>query len=352
MRRVILLTLFALQVGLSETYWVRFGWEIFTSAGDGRSLALGNTLTAIGGGAIAPLFNPAHDPVQLSRGLTYAHQSRFAGLINSDLGAFSLSNSLKWPIGIILLHEGISNIPNTRDILLDFGEDGQPGTGDAGEGDGILNDGERLDETKISFFKHRQVAMMTTRNWTFGKMKIGLGLKGLHHSLGENLGTGIGLDLGFLYNSWNGGMIGVRFSDVTSSWIVWDSGSIEASAPQAVIGMSQTFAFTKLPISVGIFTDALVDPSGKTPNDDFQLMDKVGVDFRWGIETVIKEKVAVRFGRNRAKAYTTGLGLNWDQFGIDYAFQTAPAGSTLGTSHYISFSVHPEWIFNRVKSIL
>ena len=133
-RRTIFYFVLFFQLANAETYWVRYGWEIFANAGDGRSLALGNTLTASGGGAIGPLFNPALDPGISEFGLTYAHQSRFAGLINSDLGAFSLSNSLRWPIGIIVLHEGISNIADTRNILLDFGEDGQPGTGDAGEG--------------------------------------------------------------------------------------------------------------------------------------------------------------------------------------------------------------------------
>ena len=351
-RRTIFYFVLFFQLANAETYWVRYGWEIFANAGDGRSLALGNTLTASGGGAIGPLFNPALDPGISEFGLTYAHQSRFAGLINSDLGAFSLSNSLRWPIGIIVLHEGISNIADTRNILLDFGEDGQPGTGDAGEGDGILNDGERLDESNAVSFNHRQLAVMATKNWTAGKMKFGLGIKGLHHSLGQNLCTGIGLDLGLLYDIWNGGSVGIKIPDVTSSWIVWDNGSIEASAPQAVIGFGQWISSKRFPVRVGIFTDALIDPSGKTPDDDFQLFDKVGADVRWGIETILKEKVSVRLGRNRAKAYTAGLGLTWNQFGFDYAFQTAPAGSALGTSHFISFSVNPEWIMERIKTIL
>ena len=87
-RRTIFYFVLFFQLANAETYWVRYGWEIFANAGDGRSLALGNTLTASGGGAIGPLFNPALDPGISEFGLTYAHQSRFAGLINSDLGAF------------------------------------------------------------------------------------------------------------------------------------------------------------------------------------------------------------------------------------------------------------------------
>lgn len=351
-RRTIFYFVLFFQLANAETYWVRYGWEIFANAGDGRSLALGNTLTASGGGAIGPLFNPALDPGISEFGLTYAHQSRFAGLINSDLGAFSLSNSLRWPIGIIVLHEGISNIADTRNILLDFGEDGQPGTGDAGEGDGILNDGERLDESNAVSFNHRQLAVMATKNWTAGKMKFGLGIKGLHHSLGQNLGTGFGLDVGFLYRLWNGSALGINLSDVSSSWIVWDNGSIEASAPQAAVGFYQQITSERIPVSVGLAADLLIDPSGKTPDDDFQILDKAGADIRWGLETTVKEKVSVRLGRNRSKAYTAGLGLRWTFAAIDYAFQTAPAGSALGTSHFISFSVNPEWIMERIKTIL
>lgn len=328
---------------------MRYGWELFLNAGDGRSLALGNTLTAGGGGSIGTLFNPAHLDTINPYGLTYAHQSRFANLINSDLIAFSVGGGFRSPLGVVILYEGISNIPDTREILLDFGEDGLPGTNDTGEGNGILDEGERLDENKLKLFSHRQIGALITKQWTFGRFKTGLGLKGLHHSLGESLGTGIGLDLGVVVNPWRGSSLGMRISDVTTSWIVWDNGSIERSAPQIVLGVAQSINFAIFPISVQAMSDILIDPSGKTPDDDIQLLDKFGADWRWGVEMVYREKVSVRLGRNRVKAYTAGVGTAWENLSIEYAFQTAPAGSGLGTSHYVSFSLNPLWLGNRIK---
>ena len=60
-------------------------------------------------------------------------------MVNSDLIGFSLSNFNR-PINIILLYEGIDQIPDTRNLLLDFGLDGIPGTGDIGENNGQLDE--------------------------------------------------------------------------------------------------------------------------------------------------------------------------------------------------------------------
>ena len=47
------------------------------------------------------------------------------------------------------MRESIGDIPDTRNALLDYGLDGMPNTGDIGENNGILDDGERLDQKKL-----------------------------------------------------------------------------------------------------------------------------------------------------------------------------------------------------------
>ena len=54
-------------------------------------------------------------------------------------------------INLNLILEGVSNIPDTRSALLDWGYDGQYGTNDLGESNGIIDEGERLDHNKITF---------------------------------------------------------------------------------------------------------------------------------------------------------------------------------------------------------
>ena len=138
----------------AESIWVNYGWEIFDNAGDGRALSLGNSLIADGSSPISVLWNPAHQDAQRILPFSYGHQSRFAGLVSSDVLVFSYNKKIKTPLSIVILREAVSNIPDTRDLLLDWGEDGMPGTMDFGEANGGLDEGERLDFEKIKYFNH------------------------------------------------------------------------------------------------------------------------------------------------------------------------------------------------------
>jgi len=103
-----------------RSYWVNYGWQIFQNAGDARSLSLGNAQVAGGEGSVAPLWNPANQPKSLIYPFTYAHQSRFAGTVNSDLVAFPLGMNTTLPITLVLLYEGVNDIPDSRQALIDL----------------------------------------------------------------------------------------------------------------------------------------------------------------------------------------------------------------------------------------
>ena len=60
-------------------------------------------------------------------------------------------NDSSW-VSVIMLYENVNGIPDTRGALLDWGLDGIFGTFDVGEGNGSLDEGERLDVDKIRFF--------------------------------------------------------------------------------------------------------------------------------------------------------------------------------------------------------
>ena len=58
-KKRLFLLLFFLSQSTSESYWVRYGWQVFNSAGDARILSLGGAAVTDYGTAISPLFNPA-----------------------------------------------------------------------------------------------------------------------------------------------------------------------------------------------------------------------------------------------------------------------------------------------------
>ena len=133
-------------------YWVNYGWELFEHVIDARAASMGNATTAYYfKSPTSSLRNPIFSTISLKE-INLTHQSRFAGIVNSDLVSFQLdrnSHSLQFNF----LYEGIGQIPDTRFMLLDWGNDGQFGTNDFGEGNGVLDEGERLDIEKIKYLK-------------------------------------------------------------------------------------------------------------------------------------------------------------------------------------------------------
>ena len=62
-------------------------------------------------------------------------------------------------------------------MLLDWGLDGQFGTNDIGEGNGRLDEGERLDQNKLSFSNQSQIGIHNSFKKTMLNQEIGIAFK-------------------------------------------------------------------------------------------------------------------------------------------------------------------------------
>ena len=338
-----------LSFASSQTYWVKYGWQAFNSAGDARILSLGGAAVTDYGTSISPLFNPAASSRVGNHNINYTHQSRLAGMINSDLIGFPIRNFSR-PLNLIILHEGIDDIPDTRHILMDFGLDGIPGSGDIGEGNGILDEGERLDESKLKYFSQRQLGLHLSTAWTTKNYEIGLALKMLHHALGEFSGTGIGLDLGILMTPWENGRLGFTIRDVTTSWQVWDNGTVERFKPTIISGIAQTYRLSQWPLSITAMGNMIINLNGRSLDDDLNFGDNGG-QLLFGLNVVYNHKIVIRLGRNRVGSMTAGMGLSWENMSLDYAFLNAPTGSGLGSTHLVSISVNSDWVRKQIENL-
>jgi hypothetical protein len=347
--RMTLLLFLMLSSGFSQSYWVKYGWQAFNSAGDARILALGGAAVTDFGTSVSPLFNPAASGKVGIHNLNYTHQSRLAGMINSDLLGFPIQNFSR-PLNLIIIHEGIDQIPDTRNILLDFGLDGVPGTGDIGEGNGTLDEGERLDEDKLAYFSQRQLGLHLSTSWTKDTFEVGMAVKTLFHSIGEHSASGIGLDFGVLAVPWKNGRLGLTIRDITTSWQVWENGTVERFKPTAIAGLSQKYRFENMPLTVSGMVNVYLDGNGKSLDDDIHLGDN-GANYLLGFNGVYDNKIALRLGRNAIGSTTGGIGLSWDNLSLDYAFLNEPSGSGLGASHMVSLAVNSNWIRQYVEKL-
>ncbi len=334
-----------------EITWVKYGWQAFRNSGDATSLALGGALTAYSNSAASFLHNPAHIQVSQNRPFVYAHQNRFSGVVNSDLFSMKFKQNTPHPIGLTILHEGVSNIFDTRSSLLDWGEDGIPGTGDNGEGNGILDEGERLDSNKLKQFSQNQWAFNFNTGWTVGSMQLGLSAKGLVHFLGEHTGSGLGFDVGMTTDMFPKTKIGVTVYDIMTSWVIWDNGTKEITSPSVALGVTREVAFSSFPVGIAMMGDILIYSEGITPDDDVQI-GNIGGILRVGTEIKINNQIAIRIGRNGKGNASAGLGIQWDQIEINYAYQISTMDSGLGDNHYVSFSINPKWLWKTIADNL
>ena len=343
----LLISLLLITNILAETDWRKYGWQIYENAGDARSVALGNTGIAFNN-VVSLLQNPASKISDNYRNFTYGHQSRFAGIIQSDLIIFPYNLKSGKPFNVLLLHESVSKIPNTQNLLLDWGLDGVPNTGDIGENNGYLDEGERLNSDDISYFNQHQIGIQLSTQFIFNEFLFGVAVKSLFHTLGDHFGSGIGLDIGMNKSLWNNSNIGVSIHNVIPGLVVWDSGYTELTKPSIFIGISQTLNLSKIPIDLAFVSDLNLNVSDRSLSDDYHI-GSIGGNWRVGAEISYNKMVNVRLGRNLYGFYSTGLGVSWTNLELNYAYQLNSKSVDLGTNHVISFTLNPKWIINKLK---
>jgi len=339
-----IIVLFALQSGLqSKSYWIKYGWSVFEEAGDARSIALGNALSAAPGEIGGSFINPSSAYNEGPLRINYAHHSRFAGMISADYLSFPYRSIVGLPVIFHLVNEKIQDIPDTRNMLLDWGVDGEPGTNDQGEGNGILDEGERLDAEKLKTFDQSQWGILLSTSIIYRDVRIGIAAKGLFHSIGENYANGLGFIVGAQKSFWKGNTFGVVIQDFTTSWLVWNNGTIERTRPRLLAGVSQSIQFKRLPVKMILLGDIIFRPMERSLSDDFY-WNNTGSNFRLGLELIYSNKINIQLGRNQVGLISTGLGVRWKSFGFQYAFQ-ANSNLSLGQGHFISLLVDPDQVW-------
>ncbi len=332
---------------LAESDWKKYGWQLYQNAGDARSIAMGGASIA-DNHSISALWNPAISGIESNKNLIYGHQSRFAGIIQSDLISFPFKTKNNRNFNVLFLHESVSKIPNTENLLLDWGNDGVPNTGDFGENNGYLDEGERLDNDNISYFNQHQIGIQLSTQLLYKGFDLGVSIKSLFHTLNDHFGSGIGLDVGIRRSIGDNTNIGLSIQNLIPAMVVWDSGNIELSKPKILIGMSQHLNMTKVPIHIYILSDVIFDIQVRALGDDFQIGSTSG-NFRIGTEISYRNRINFRLGRSQYGFYSTGLGLSWTNFELNYGYQLNSKAIDLGTNHVLSFRINPNLVIEKLK---
>lgn len=310
----------------AESIWVQYGNQLFQESGDARSVALSGSEVASATGPLSVLWNPSRLAAPQENVIAYAHQERFSKAVAYDIIGFNLKESFKSKLAFVLIREAVEGIPDTRDALL--------------YGYGSLDDpNERIVSSRVVYFNQVQWAGVLGMARPLGDWKVGGSAKVLVHRLGEYSGYGIGFDMGAFRDFSPRITVGIAVRDATTSWVIWDSGTVERNAPQVHAGAKSVVPVETWNLSISFLGAAIVNLAGRTLQDSFQVLG-AGTHFRWGMDIQYKDNFHLRGGLNPLSDYSLGLGLGFPFGEIDYAY----APHTLGTSHYVSLNLRVSFL--------
>ncbi|HDP99671.1 MAG TPA: hypothetical protein ENN22_10890, partial [bacterium] len=215
----------------------KYAGEFLATGVGARALGMGGAFVAVSGDVTGGYWNPAGLTRVDYPQLIAMHSQRFAGLVNYNYGAVAVPVGKVSSLALSVIRLGVDDIPNTTDALLDYGRDGIPNTGDEGEGDGILDENERIDPNRVVYFNSAEYGILlsyaTKRN---ANLSWGANVKLLKKGIGKNSAWGMGFDLAALWQPSQRWQLGFNLQDVTTTLLVWDTGRQEAIIPTIKLG--------------------------------------------------------------------------------------------------------------------
>ena len=195
-----------------------------------------------------------------------------------------------------MIRLGVDDIPNTQEALLDYGLDGEPGTGDAGEGNGIIDPNERLDPNKVFYFNSAEYAFL----FSYGtkrsdKFYYGGNVKILKKGIGDNTSWGMGFDVAMLWRPYPKLNVGANLQDITTTLLVWDTGRQEAITPTSKIGVAYFWESSKIAGQIIPAFDMDIRFENRRYSAQYNLA-SVSFDFHFGAEYRLKNLLAFLLG--------------------------------------------------------
>jgi hypothetical protein len=117
------------------------------------------------------------------------HDERFGNLVNYDYGSVAIPWGTNISLGLSVIRLGVDDVPNTKNALIDLNNNG------------FLDEGERLDYSKITLFNAADWAFIATYSKKQSdKFSYGINLKVISRSLDDGSAWGIGFDVGAIYS--------------------------------------------------------------------------------------------------------------------------------------------------------
>jgi len=315
--------LLSAAAAIAGTGVAKYAGEFISLGVGARALSMGGAYVALANDVTAGYWNPAGLSHMNYPQVTLMHAEQFGSLINYDYGAAAMPFGSDASIGFSVIRLGVDDISNTNGALIDL------------NGNGLLDEGERLDNSKITYFNAADWAFYFTYSKKYSDdFSYGASVKFIRRELGDNSATGLGFDVGLWYMPFENVVLGANLQDITTTFLAWDTGTNELISPTMKVGSAY-------------FIDAF---GGRlAPAIDFDIrfenrryastahLGRVSLDLHSGLEFQFKNIVAFRMGYNDVKQWSMGAGVRLPKLNIDYSFARFSGGEArLDDTHRIS----------------
>jgi len=327
MKKVYVLILSALFCSpvFSQVVIGKYAGEFMAIGVGGRPLGMGGAYTALANDVTAGYYNPA-GLIRLNYPqISLMHDERFGNLVNYDFAAVAIPYGHDMSFGLSVMRLGVDGIPDTRKALYDA------------NGDGVLDiKDDKLDYSKISEFSNQDWAFYLTfaKRYT-DRLSFGANVKFITRKLAESNATGVGFDLGAVYQPMDNLFLGANIQDITTTVVAWSTGRTELVTPTLKVGAAYQIELLGGKISPALDFDIRFE--NRRYASQFNA-GPVSFDPHVGFEYNFRDLFAVRAGYNDVKQFTVGAGVKLPKLNIDYSFARFNMSETdrLPDTHRIS----------------
>jgi hypothetical protein len=327
--RFILIVCFFLalcQATSAQTVIGKYAGEFLALGVGGRQLGMGGAAVALTNDVTSGYWNPAGLAAINYPQLTFMHAENFGGIVGYDYAAVAIPFQADKSFGISIVRLGVADVPDTRAVWDNSRND-------------FTEDAKHLGvDMLISRFNAADYAVMfsyaaaSTKNFSYG-----INAKVIYRNIGTFASAkGIGFDVGIIYQTSQGILLGASIQDVTTTLVSWTTGRNELIAPTAKLGGGYFFDVFNGRIVLGADTDLRFE--GRKSTADFNI-GNMSFNFRGGAEYSYKDAVALRVGMDDIGRLTLGAGVKVSKLNIDYAFAKFDGADQIGNAHRVSLQI-------------
>ena len=299
----------------------KYAGEFLNVGAGARALGMGGAFVAVADDGTTAYWSPGGLSSLQSREVAFMHSQQFDNLVKTNFISYVHPTSHWGTFGVSWLRLGVEDIPKTG--YVDANGNLKQDFIDRND-DGIKDPGEMYIElpTVVGYFDDVEDGIFLSYGARLSEnFSVGGNLKIIRQSLSVHTSTGFGVDIGALYELFNGFKLGLNLQDVPRTRIKWDLTQHEDEIP---FSLKAGAAYTgQIPSLRSILTIS------------FSVDTKYDTEKHYGAEWWLVKTLALRLGLDDGEL-SAGCGLRVTTFQVDYAFI---GHDDLGNTHRISTSV-------------